>query len=517
MKQSANSATNEFGGFEKSTKGFGMKMLLKMGYKPGTGLGKEGDGIVNPIEVKLRSRNTGLGYDDMDDELVKLQNTLKEQEKRPKLMPEVASFQKQTDVTIQEETDEDDVVLGESLREIRHNVSLLIEDSVKLINTINTRLKQTRALIDRLQEERLEVKEQISHLERRIVEEQGLITAHGTWMETIVEKGPLEEDMESVLSLILGFYQSTTMNRENVIESIFSILLWIMKDRSALLEANPLNEKTIDSWKELHGRLGHFSPEIELVYRQLFKELILPRLLRYLQRSIINIVPENLDLPTIFNCWAPLFPEDLLQQVSMDTIIPAVMRVLNEDFIVASEWSLRWARFIDQIKWTMPIGEHFRKDFYTTVCQQLGKYFLQVVQSKERQKELIFFIKKWLLHLTSPDYANLCVKVIIPYLKDYLNRQICISPANQDWESIKNILNWKEVIPRNYFAQLLSETLVECLCLCLQAWLVSPSVNYMEVYNWYGIWRELMEPFISEDVFQEGWFKLLKIIDEHLL
>ncbi|XP_068739687.1 tuftelin-interacting protein 11-like [Montipora capricornis] len=51
----------EFGSWEKYTKGFGMKMLQQMGYEPGKGLGKEGQGIVMPVEAFKRKGRGALG------------------------------------------------------------------------------------------------------------------------------------------------------------------------------------------------------------------------------------------------------------------------------------------------------------------------------------------------------------------------------------------------------------------------------------------------------------------------
>ncbi|KAL3840709.1 hypothetical protein ACJIZ3_025300 [Penstemon smallii] len=51
----------DYGAFEMHTTGFGSKMMAKMGYVEGGGLGKEGQGMAQPIEVFKRPKSLGLG------------------------------------------------------------------------------------------------------------------------------------------------------------------------------------------------------------------------------------------------------------------------------------------------------------------------------------------------------------------------------------------------------------------------------------------------------------------------
>ncbi|KAJ3693399.1 hypothetical protein LUZ60_008879 [Juncus effusus] len=53
--------SKNIGAFEKHTKGFGSKIMEKMGFTPGMGLGKDGKGIVDPLVAVRRPRSMGLG------------------------------------------------------------------------------------------------------------------------------------------------------------------------------------------------------------------------------------------------------------------------------------------------------------------------------------------------------------------------------------------------------------------------------------------------------------------------
>ena len=51
----------QIGQFEAHTKGFGSRMLAKMGFTEGHGLGKDSQGISQPLQVIKRPKSLGLG------------------------------------------------------------------------------------------------------------------------------------------------------------------------------------------------------------------------------------------------------------------------------------------------------------------------------------------------------------------------------------------------------------------------------------------------------------------------
>ena len=88
--------STSFGAFEVHTKGFGSKMMAKMGYVEGGGLGKDGQGIAKPIEVIKRPKSLGLGVEfsnTIDDPATSEPSSSKPLKNKP---PRLGAFEKHT-------------------------------------------------------------------------------------------------------------------------------------------------------------------------------------------------------------------------------------------------------------------------------------------------------------------------------------------------------------------------------------------------------------------------------------
>ena len=112
---------------------FGMKMLQKMGFKPGDGLGKEGDGIKEPVEIKLKYDKLGIGHE-AEEQRLKEEN---EQQRKLKALREELTYnmrKQQYDQYVRVKADRRNIV--RDLRQAQEAIEMLDEQYEKPRNPL---------------------------------------------------------------------------------------------------------------------------------------------------------------------------------------------------------------------------------------------------------------------------------------------------------------------------------------------------------------------------------------------
>ncbi|CUM47035.1 unnamed protein product [Debaryomyces fabryi] len=127
--------------------GIGAKLMMKMGYVEGTGLGSDNRGIVNPIETKLRPQGLGVGgikekIHDSDEAMSSSDE--EKQEKQDKLEPQIDIFELIEDLELKgaevpmKYKELSDNIAKQTIRQGNQNE---LKDAYEKLNRINNELE----------------------------------------------------------------------------------------------------------------------------------------------------------------------------------------------------------------------------------------------------------------------------------------------------------------------------------------------------------------------------------------
>ncbi|CAG8655416.1 10587_t:CDS:10 [Acaulospora morrowiae] len=560
-----------FGKFEQHTRGIGLKLMQKMGYKIGEGLGTEGKGIVNPIETKIRPSKMGLayrGFDEKTDQVkkgeIKQGSTGNDKdEKVPKEKKNAwkkSSKQKKTkteyktaDEIIDETTSaapqpmkiidmtgpqarelssanqiKSHAILDESSRlpELRHNLRLIVDMSKSDLEHF------TREL--RIQSEKKKSLEQEMTKISTLIEDEAIrINRLGEMISIIKDCNELLTNALSVDSPELHIFSDHFRRLQT--EYLDEFITYGL-DSAVVSIISPVFKRYLANWDPLENpKLGIHEFQ---QWNSLFKITKTPpknNLKNYNDasnsseltmtpyesmmysvwlpkvRSAINNSWNARDFDPVIRLlenWNPLLPVFICDNITNQLIMPKLMREVDMWNPKTDTGMIhQWLH-----PWLPLLGERM-DPLYVTIRQK----FRLILQNWDPTDSLAFAIlKPWKNVLQPADMQSLLAKSILPKLSEMIRTRFHINPRKQELDLFYCVMKWQHMFTLNVFSKLFESEFFPKWLDALYTWLTNRP-KYDEIRQWYMFWKSMFPPdMLANHVIETQFTKGLSLIEESI-
>ncbi|WOK99533.1 hypothetical protein Cni_G08245 [Canna indica] len=527
------SGGDDVGRFESHTKGIGLKLMKMMGYKEGSGLGKNAQGIVAPVEAKLRPKNMGMGFNDYKEAKLPALNEAaqekagqekaassmvptrskekrwlkqKQGKKKVEVMtadellakkqeqgievvqkvldmrgPQVKVLTSLENLNMEDEMKENDIPMPE----LQYNVRLIVDSTEIDIQKLDRELRREREKVVSLQME----KEKILKEEARQMQQLRVMEIIAGVLERVKEdnlSGALALD-----TLLVTFRDLKERFREDYklcnISSIacafaYPLLLRVFQGWEPL--QNPLHGMSLmSSWRDLlqEEQPYDFSegPLAASPYAQLISEVVLPAV----RISGTNTWQARDPEPMLrfLETWERLLPPIVLQSILENVVMPKLTAAVDSwdprrETVPIHVWVHPWLPLLGQ-----------RLDaLYHTIRYKLGSV-LHAWHASDASAYAI--LSPWKDVFDAASWEDLMVRHIIPKLRIAL-QEFQVNPANQNLDQFNWVMMWASAIPIHHMVHMLEVDFFSKWQQVLYHWLCS-NPNFNEVMQWYMGWKGL--------------------------
>ncbi|KAK9819736.1 hypothetical protein WJX72_001760 [[Myrmecia] bisecta] len=534
QQAAAPGSASDIGQFEKHTKGIGAKLLAKMGYVPGEGLGAKKQGIAKPIEAKLRPKGMGMGFNDYTEHKLLMPGAEAKKpdaEKAPEKAVEVKLWKKRNaEARVKREYRTADEILQEAaerpamaqaqpildmrgpqarlvtnlehlnvvetseagdatpMPELQHNLRLLVDLAEADIQRIDGKLrheKDTAVILGREQ--------------ARLEQEAAAVQQQVERVTTVLQQVERCQSADSRVSLSELEQAYRTLARDYREEYIMYNLAGaayaqVLPRLSSLLASwNPLTQPAMGTaefgaWRRLLESEGQRDAIFQDLgtssadpYTRLVHAAVLPPLSRVITNEWEPRNPEP--LLQVMELWEKLLPAGVLRHVLDTLIFPKLSRAVEA-------WEPR-AETVALHTWLHPwlpsLGSRL-EDLYPGIRFKLATALQQWHPSDTTALALL---SPWHTVFDAKDWDALMSRSIVPKLAWALQELLVINPLQQDLGPIQWVLAWHQVLPIQHMVALLERHFFPKWHHILHHWL-SNSPNYDEVTSWYLGWKTLL-------------------------
>ncbi|ANB15226.1 RNA-binding splicing factor [Sugiyamaella lignohabitans] len=570
--------TSKKGSHYISSYGIGAKLLGKMGYVPGKGLGADGKGIVEPVQQKLRPTKLGLGgIDEKTKQSKKVDAEKADIERRTAKGSEGSQFKK-----------------GIATKDIYEMITRLESEGLRVPTAYETLISMTK---EYRTDSNNEVKSSIFGLQEQAMTQ--LRKYYRAWAtmkstreyakyELVQVRAKLEKLIDDIADLrsaievvdeINKFHLVKSMDNSSLIDEKLASLLdklqfefisqldSLQLDQFAVAVIKPHFTEFVDEWKPLDEPSAfrdyflrwNLLLSIERLDKNSEESTSLSAANFLLPVSERNGSSNNEQVPArkrrgthfeslLYNVWYPKIESVLSHEWDVTHPGPAIL-LLEEWEAVLPEFvkmvvlrGVVFPRLKDAIDRWQPLSESKHDDhsephiwIFPWLPYLGGSYEAVMLEIIGLMKaKFAFLIKEWLSkprravpfeELTSwrqligeQEMDDLLQLTLVPGLRRYLSQELEINPAEQVLTPLEAVVKkWGRVLSPSITSSILEKEFFPKWLNVLHSWLVEPNAKLEDISSWYQAWSMWFPQSIRDTIaVEEGFRKGLDLINDAL-
>lgn len=530
------------GNWEQHTRGIGAKLLLQMGYEPGRGLGKELQGIAQPVQAHLRKGRGAIGaygpekgqtiggakdakkkLDEDERETKEFKEKMNQWRRDPMLSGKSGRYFKSAEDII-EKGRKPNYILTEKLSQKMSNVKVI--DMTGPEKRVFGYFGQKKVADDTVFDDRAAKTctnfslPELTHNLDLIIEmcEQEIISTDKAQKSSLDQEVALKQDRENLEKIVKleSNHIKTLENAMALVDSLIHPEKPLTLDAAAKIFVKiqseypaeykefglddlvagviaPLFQQELKGWKPLEEPTKHVDLlkrwATILDVRQLkttnvfdpYSALVWSGIMPNIRSATSAWNPRiHHPMAAFLDAWASLLPSHILDNILEQLILPRITACVEP-----------WDPLTDTIPihvWILPwselLGEKMQQTVYPTIREKLGTALGAWMPSDRSARAMI---TPWQHVFDDGDLQSFLVKHIIPKLQISLT-ELIINPLQQEMECFNQVWEWHEIIPPVMMAQMFDKIFFPKWMQTLVIWL-NQNPNLDQVSRWYSGWK----------------------------
>jgi tuftelin-interacting protein 11 len=544
--------------FEAHTKGIGGKLLAKMGYRPGEGLGRRGTGMAEALQTKLRPKGMGMGFNEYSEqpkaeqsarppEAAQARNSVappkdgwkrRQRDARPKAVYKTAEeLLREQEAAAGASTPREGVTVidmrsgharvvtklerlsqapsaaedSTPMPELQHNLRLLVDLAESQIGSLDRRLRAERDTCEALKREAARASEELRR--RRLAAEQA--QQMQAQLGTALAAGGATE-VAAALRLLAGQHSEAWATHNLAAVALSQALphLCAALEGWAPLAQPAWGVQQALLWRPLLERRARDESLFEDAapsdcYAVLLDASALPPMRSCVANEWAAESPEP--LLSALEAWQPALPAASLRQLLSAAVLPKLAAAVDawqpqRSLVPLHCWLHPW------LPWFSAAGEDGLRALYPPIRHKLATA-LQAWHPAD--SSALALLSPWRPVWAERDWDSLLTRSILPKL-GWALQQLVINPAAQQLGPLQWLLAWAPFAPARLLAPLLDAHFFPAWHAALHAWLRStaPPPDYGEVTRWYLGWKGLFpQELTSHERVRRGFNAALDLMN----